>query len=547
MLVSNEMKAEIRCIYQPLNERTSEMRLIRLYPGHCGPAFELAAFSLNDAPKYNALSYCWTEKEACCEISINGRAFKVRPHLYAYLNLMVKEQHWDWIFIDAICINQEDDAEKIHQIKLMGQVYSKASKVIAWISGDQTYTNDCAMLRGQLGETASLDHLVNDFERQWDDPDCSESQWEEHLVLFWSVWRIFFVQKYWSRLWIVQELLLAHDLEIRAGEFSMRPESLISMDDMASGLDWEEKSSLKESWMTTLFRDFSKCDSPEEQLMMYKYSATKVLRFRATMQAQSTGCRRDLGLHDAIAIFSHQDCSKRFDKVFGLLGITSSHIIPHYDISVTELYLRTLNEGIYVGPADGVDDDDRAEKIETVSDDIEDRSNEPIERSLAKIIQFSLILRTALGLSWSDPIITLVTDETFRLWRLQSNTYTGFESFAAFVLSGSKKESIRGIFSLWWAKLRVKGWKCRNNVVLFSGDKSDRPNYDGWRTFAESIYHDVHVKLDADQNCSKDFKLRLEKYLAENGMLRITFKEVVSWPFAMVCSLLSRTQRQDTA
>jgi len=42
------------------------------------------------------------------------------------------------LWIDAICINQENSLEKGHQIKLMGQIYKNASRVLVWLgTGDQ--------------------------------------------------------------------------------------------------------------------------------------------------------------------------------------------------------------------------------------------------------------------------------------------------------------------------------------------------------------------------------------------------------------------------
>ena len=37
------------------------------------------------------------------------------------------------IWIDAVCINQNDDLEKSGQIPLMGEIYSKAAEVLVWL------------------------------------------------------------------------------------------------------------------------------------------------------------------------------------------------------------------------------------------------------------------------------------------------------------------------------------------------------------------------------------------------------------------------------
>ncbi|CAN9211514.1 unnamed protein product [Alternaria sp. RS040] len=49
---------------------------------------------------------------------------------------MVAENNRDWIFIDALCINQDDETEKLSQVSAMGEVYQRALEVIAWIVPD---------------------------------------------------------------------------------------------------------------------------------------------------------------------------------------------------------------------------------------------------------------------------------------------------------------------------------------------------------------------------------------------------------------------------
>jgi hypothetical protein len=38
-----------------------------------------------------------------------------------------------WLWIDAICINQEDEEEKAIQIRMMSAIYAEASMVIVWL------------------------------------------------------------------------------------------------------------------------------------------------------------------------------------------------------------------------------------------------------------------------------------------------------------------------------------------------------------------------------------------------------------------------------
>lgn len=48
------------------------------------------------------------------------------------------------IWIDALCINQEDDAERGHQVRQMDQIYRNCSRVCIWL-GDAEDDSDLAM------------------------------------------------------------------------------------------------------------------------------------------------------------------------------------------------------------------------------------------------------------------------------------------------------------------------------------------------------------------------------------------------------------------
>ncbi|KAF4625929.1 hypothetical protein G7Y89_g12234 [Cudoniella acicularis] len=45
------------------------------------------------------------------------------------------------LWIDALCINQKDDAEKSVQVALMGSIYSKALRVVIWLGAENESPN----------------------------------------------------------------------------------------------------------------------------------------------------------------------------------------------------------------------------------------------------------------------------------------------------------------------------------------------------------------------------------------------------------------------
>jgi len=45
----------------------------------------------------------------------------------------LKDKHITRIWVDAVCINQDDRQERSIQVRNMKQIYSKAERVIAWL------------------------------------------------------------------------------------------------------------------------------------------------------------------------------------------------------------------------------------------------------------------------------------------------------------------------------------------------------------------------------------------------------------------------------
>ncbi|OAG06323.1 uncharacterized protein CC84DRAFT_1090801, partial [Paraphaeosphaeria sporulosa] len=90
------------------------------------------------ATKYTCLSYRWGDDEATHTVLINGKIRCVRQNLFDFLDMWKhgrrrrrKLKRWFWI--DALCIDQTNAAERNHQVQKMGQIYSNAEEVIVWL------------------------------------------------------------------------------------------------------------------------------------------------------------------------------------------------------------------------------------------------------------------------------------------------------------------------------------------------------------------------------------------------------------------------------
>ncbi|OAL06385.1 HET-domain-containing protein [Phaeosphaeriaceae sp. SRC1lsM3a] len=81
--------------------------------------------------RYEALSYVWGNPEPSKEIQVNSSICRVGPNLHSALRRLRSENELRRLWVDAVCINQPDNAEKSHQVAQMGRVYSGAEQTIA--------------------------------------------------------------------------------------------------------------------------------------------------------------------------------------------------------------------------------------------------------------------------------------------------------------------------------------------------------------------------------------------------------------------------------
>jgi hypothetical protein len=150
---------------------------------------------------YIALSYVWgnpsgLKKETC----LNGLPFKVTRNLYDALIRLRQSKGVCFarrkVWIDALCINQADIAERVREVQKMNRIYTCAIAVVAWVG------------QPSLEAAAFLPSFKNTFRRGMATPSRMSNLAEPWLVLTTRSFLELALQPYWERLWIIQELLL---------------------------------------------------------------------------------------------------------------------------------------------------------------------------------------------------------------------------------------------------------------------------------------------------------------------------------------------------
>lgn len=155
---------------------------------------------------YEAISYHWGSGEASFKVKIYTEGFpgffKVQPNLHAALNQLRLSDRPRRLWIDAICINQDDNDEKNAQVSLMADVYSKAQSVCVWLGEASSDSNLALNFISRVVNLDDFDRLVADRR--------TPQEWAALSSLMRRAW--------FSRRWVVQEIALAARATLYCGD-----------------------------------------------------------------------------------------------------------------------------------------------------------------------------------------------------------------------------------------------------------------------------------------------------------------------------------------
>jgi hypothetical protein len=122
--------------HSPLNHAEPSIRLIRILEDLSPDGYiQCKIRHASTDSKYICLSYVWGKESPERLIIINEQPFLIRDNLWHFLIAAHRKPHMraSWVWIDALCINQFNSAERNHQVQQMGRIYSSAEKVVSWL------------------------------------------------------------------------------------------------------------------------------------------------------------------------------------------------------------------------------------------------------------------------------------------------------------------------------------------------------------------------------------------------------------------------------
>ena len=189
------------------------IRLLCKDDGAGSSNWSLTQHVLDDAPAFFALSYVWGAEKPTERLDIEQSVLRITPSLSILLHqFKARCDDVRFIWIDQICINQQDDVEKAVQVKMMRDVYVSAHKVLVWL-GPSTEGSDLAMDSiPPLGESIAENRFAQDPL-----PSCLPGRDDP----FWPALEDLYKRPWYDRLWVLQEVILAKDIDVLCGNRSM--------------------------------------------------------------------------------------------------------------------------------------------------------------------------------------------------------------------------------------------------------------------------------------------------------------------------------------
>jgi hypothetical protein len=322
----------------PWIDAQAQIRLLKvLVP--CPDTFDDVKCSLHvvpvtDLPRidYVALSYFWgvtRSSNDVHQITVDNKPYWVRTNLWDFLRFARVSDHSLPIYIDAICLNQLDNEERGHQVKLMSEIYSHANLAHVWL--------------GSLGaeQSENLRSLQSDLSRH-----VPHTSWNSRSFIGLSY---VCSRDYWRRLWIVQELLLSKDAEIHCGPFTFAWDELSQLAKLplsANILEEPERITWWDAWNSTQLRDASQQRIRHEGLFDGWQFALRLFHYRNEWLSRGYGTSQHkfgLPIDRAVIAFQFQQCRDREDKIYALIGLLDtdgrSMITPSYHASLHQVFV----------------------------------------------------------------------------------------------------------------------------------------------------------------------------------------------------------------
>lgn len=196
--------------------RADQIRLLALSPGK-GAAplrgkLEVHGLQKNsNPPDYVCISYVWGSSLKQFSIYTPEGVLMLTASLYLALLHLRDVNRTVYLWADAICIDQEDipgrrNEEKEHQIRMLPRIFKSANTVLAWLGIEE---NGSRRVMRKF-EDWGIKIIQGKHEELKDKIEVTDPIWV-------SISRLL-NRRWFTRIWIVQEVVLANELVVVCGK-----------------------------------------------------------------------------------------------------------------------------------------------------------------------------------------------------------------------------------------------------------------------------------------------------------------------------------------
>ena len=314
----------------------------------------LTAFSMRSVEtSFEALSYTWGETVNLQRVTCNESELQVTQNLFQALVQLRYENAPRTLWVDAICINQEDLDEKSKQIPLMKFIYAYAERVIIWLGpADETTSKGLSLvdhaarcLRRETGLNLPLPGKDKIPPERFDDErNCARGFPSKTELGEWMSLMNLFERKWFTRCWVFQESALATAATVQVGHYELDWADLCVASTFFS---YKSYSSIVKGHSAALLHVFNLCSSSRigsgagefrsMPLAAWIFGFLGVFSF-SPVRPRFTNFRRMPLIELLISTYRFQATDPK-DKVFAVLGLAEEEVnFPvDYKMSLEEI------------------------------------------------------------------------------------------------------------------------------------------------------------------------------------------------------------------
>lgn len=210
-------------VYHPLDSSSSEIRLLELAPGSWYEDIEcqLGHALLSEEPVYEALSYTWGDASNRKAITLSGNTVEITANLETALRHLRRTETCRMLWVDALCINQEDLLERTQQVLIMGDIFQSADMVLAWTGETAEGVEEAFRLVGELSrivERAEEQPITSPSLHELVDPKVLKKSGLGFWSKPWDDLYLLLNRDYWRRVWVIQELAIRGLSCVKSGD-----------------------------------------------------------------------------------------------------------------------------------------------------------------------------------------------------------------------------------------------------------------------------------------------------------------------------------------